>query len=219
MNLSDTGRNIDFDAKQKMLLGAAYRAELASEMQKLGFEIERDKTSFRIAGVSKDLEKDFSKRRQQIEKELRKLGMSGGKAASVATLSTREAKGEVDRAALFEKAKAVASGYGLDADKIKAMREPSPDRDREQLQMPSHAEMASQLTERASTLTPQQLEAACYQQAQGVASLEEAKNYIEKLKNSAEIIELRDNDGNPNHQQGEPRCKTRPLRRPSSPTL
>lgn len=196
MNLSDTGRNIDFDAKQKMLLGAAYRAELASEMQKLGFEIERDKTSFRIAGVSKDLEKDFSKRRQQIEKELRKLGMSGGKAASVATLSTREAKGEVDRAALFEKAKAVASGYGLDADKIKAMREPSPDRDREQLQMPSHAEMASQLTERASTLTPQQLEAACYQQAQGVASLEEAKNYIEKLKNSAEIIELRDNDGN-----------------------
>lgn len=194
MNLSDTGRNIDFDTKQKMLLGAAYRAELASEMQKLGFEIERDKTSFRIAEVPKELERDFSTRRKQIEAELKQQGMSGGKAAAVATLSTREAKGEVDRAALFENARAVAASYGLDADKIKAMREPSPDR--EQLQMPTHAEMASQLTEKASTLTPQQLEAACYQQAQGIANLEEARQYIEALKNSEQIVELRDSDGN-----------------------
>lgn len=194
MNLSDSGRNIDFDAKQKMMLGAAYRAELASEMQKLGFEIERDKTSFRITEVPKELERDFSTRRKQIEAELKQQGMSGGKAAAVATLSTREAKGEVDRASLFENAKAVAASYGLDQDKIKAMREPSPDR--EQLQMPTHEEMASQLTEKASTLTPQQLEAACYQQAQGITGIENATRYIEALKNSGEIIELRDSDGN-----------------------
>lgn len=194
MNLSDSGRNIDFDAKQKMLLGAAYRAELANEMQKLGFAIERDKSSFRIAEVPRELEKDFSTRRKQIEAELKQAGMSGGKAAQVATMATREAKGDVDRAALFENARRVAASYGLDADKIKSMREPSPDR--ELPQMPTHEEMASQLTQQASTLTPEQLAAACYQQAQGVCNIEEATKYIEQLKNSEEIIELRDSDGN-----------------------
>lgn len=95
MNLSDSGRNIDFDAKTKTLLGGAYRAGLASELQKLGFAIERDKSSFRIAEVPRELEKDFSTRRKQIEAELKQQGMSGGKAAQVATMATREAKGEV----------------------------------------------------------------------------------------------------------------------------
>lgn len=194
MNLSDSGRNIDFDAKQKMLLGAAYRAELANEMQKLGFTVERDKTSFRIAEVPKDLERDFSTRRKQIEAELKQAGMSGGKAAQVATMATREAKGEVNRAELFENARQVAASYGLDADKIKSMREPS--LDREQPQMPTHEEMASQLTQQASTLSPEQLAAACYQQAQGVCNIEEATKYIEALKNSEQIVELRDSDGN-----------------------
>lgn len=194
MNLSDSGRNIDFDAKQKMLLGAAYRAELANEMQKLGFNIERDKTSFRIAEVPKDLERDFSTRRKQIEAELKQQGMSGGKAAQVATLSTRKGKGEVSRQELFENARQVAATYGLDADKIKSMRESSPDR--EQPQMPSHEEMAAQLTQQASTLTKEQLAAACYQQAQGVCNIEDARKYIEQLKNSDQTIELRDSDGN-----------------------
>lgn len=194
MNLSDSGRNIDLDARRKMLLGAAYRAGLANEMQKLGFTIERDKSSFRIAEVPKDLERDFSTRRQQIEAELKQAGMSGGKAAQVATMATREAKGEVNRAELFENAKQVAATYGLDADKISSMRNSS--HENEPKSMPTHEEMAAQLTQRASTVTVHELEAVCYQEAQGITNIEEATKYIEALKSSDHIVELRDSDGN-----------------------
>lgn len=194
MNLSDSGRNIDFDAKTKTLLGGAYRAGLASELQKLGFAIERDKSSFRIAEVPRELEKDFSTRRKQIEAELKQQGMSGGKAAQVATMATREAKGEVNRAELFENAKQVAATYGLDADKISSMRNSF--HENEPKSMPTHEEMAAQLTQQASTVTEHQLEAACYQEAQGITNIEEATKYIEALKNSEHIIELRDSDGN-----------------------
>lgn len=180
--------------KQKMALGAAYRAELATELQKLGFQIERDKSSFRIADIPKDLERDFSTRRQEIEKELRQHGMSGGKASAAATLATRETKGEVDREKLFAQAQLTAEKYGITQDKINELRGSS--QQHEPREMPTHAELASEATRQASTLTPQQLEAQVYQAAQGITDINGAREYLNELKQSGEIIELRDGDGN-----------------------
>lgn len=194
LNISDSGRNIDFDSKQKMALGAAYRAELAAEMQKLGFAIERDKSSFRIADIPKELERDFSTRRQEIEKELKQHGMSGGKASAAATLATRETKGEVDREKLFAQAQLTAEKYGITQDKINELRGSS--QQHEPREMPTHAELASEATRQASTLTPQQLEAQVYQAAQGITDINGAREYLNELKQSGEIIELRDGDGN-----------------------
>jgi len=194
LNISDSGRNIDFDGKQKMALGAAYRAELASEMQKLGFSIERDKSSFRIADIPKELERDFSTRRQEIEKELKQHGMSGGKASAAATLATRETKGEVDREKLFAQAQLTAEKYGVTPDKINDLRQSS--QQHEPREMPTHADLASEITRQASTLTPQQLEAQVYQAAQGITDINGAREYLNELKQSGEIIELRDGDGN-----------------------
>lgn len=194
LNISDSGRNIDFDGKQKMALGAAYRAELATELQKLGFQIERDKSSFRIADIPKELERDFSTRRQEIEKELKQHGMSGGKASAAATLATRETKGEVDREKLFAQAQLTAEKYGITQDKINDLRQSS--QQHEQREMPTHADLASEITRQASTLTPQQLEAQVYQAAQGVTDIAGAREYLDQLKQSGELIELRDNDGN-----------------------
>lgn len=193
LNISDTGRNIDFDARQKHMLGAAYRAELASEMQKLGFAVERDKTSFRVAEIPKELERDFSTRRQQIEAELRAQNMRGGAAAQVATLATREAKGEVDRPELFKQAALTANEYGIDPQRIAELRAAGAG---ERPAMPAPAEALADTFRQASTVTPQQLETSIYQQAQGVCSLAEAKQYFEGLKQSGELIELRDGDGN-----------------------
>ncbi|WP_341742883.1 MobF family relaxase [Azonexus hydrophilus] len=194
LNISDSGRNIDFDGKQKMALGAAYRAELATELQKLGFQIERDKSSFRIADIPKELERDFSTRRQEIEKELRDKGMSGGKASAAATLATRENKGEVDREKLFAQAQLTAEKYGITPDKINDLRQSS--QQHEPREMPTHADLASEITRQASTLTPQQLEAQVYQAAQGITDIAGAREYLDQLKQSGELIELRDNDGN-----------------------
>lgn len=193
-NISDSGRNIDFDTKQRAELGAAYRAELAAELQKIGFEVERDKQSFRIADIPKELEKDFSSRRQEILKELREHGLNGGKAAAAATLATREAKGEVDRQALFETARATAEKYGVTPEKINELKESSTAH--EPREMPTHEELASRITQQASTLTPEQLRAAVYQEAQGITNLAGAREYLHKFQQSEHIIELRDADGN-----------------------
>ena len=47
--------------RMKKALGAMYRSELASELQKMGFSIERDGDSFHIAGVDKSICKHFIK--------------------------------------------------------------------------------------------------------------------------------------------------------------
>lgn len=50
--------------------GAFYRAELASGLVKLGFELERTKHAFEVKGVSQELLHEFSKRSEQIEKQI-----------------------------------------------------------------------------------------------------------------------------------------------------
>jgi conjugative relaxase-like TrwC/TraI family protein len=61
-NISENGKRIEFDTRHAHTLGTAYRAELAAELARLGFVIERDDRSFRIAGVPDGLEKSLSTR-------------------------------------------------------------------------------------------------------------------------------------------------------------
>ena len=223
-NVSDDGRRIDFNTSAKHAIGAAYRVALASEMQKLGFTVERDKTSFRVAGVERSLETDLSKRRAQIVAELKNKGMSGGKAAAVATLATREKKGEVDRERMFAQAQIVAKEHGLDAREVdrlssqtfsavyqaKAAAAAAAAALKERLgiddkglsadpargaTMPTHEEMLARLTQQASTVTEWQMRAAVMQEAQGKMSLSDAEKYLDDLKASEITIELRDADG------------------------
>ena len=92
----------------KMAAGAAYRAELASELKKLGYQVERDGTSFKVTGVPQQLCDEFSKRRSQIEAALKKHGATGAKASEVAALDTRRAKETVDRETLIQTWQATA---------------------------------------------------------------------------------------------------------------
>jgi conjugative transfer relaxase protein TraI len=97
-----------------------YETELAYRVKQLGYEITTDTPSgiFEIEGVSKDAIQFFSKRRNQIEEQLERMGLSGGKAASVATLITRDDKQDVDRVKLKEQWEADAKMLGLDCKKI-----------------------------------------------------------------------------------------------------
>ncbi len=187
-NLHRDGRRIDFDTRNKIQIGAAYRVELAARLEKLGFETELDKSSFRIRGVPKSLEAEFSKRRAQIVQSLHEKGLSGGKAAAVAALATREKKGEVDREKLFNESRLAVSEAGFS---IKQCR-----RNKEQVQeLKSFEELASGLVKQNSTVTRQQLEAYFMQAHQGVCSLREARERLESFKASGELIELRDSRG------------------------
>lgn len=86
-------------------MGAIYRQELAAEVQKLGYGIERGKEStFEIAGIGEDTLEAFSQRSAVIEARLAERGKSREQASAaekqVAALDTRQAKEAVPQAEL-----------------------------------------------------------------------------------------------------------------------
>ena len=105
----------------KMLLGALYRSELAGELAKLGYGIERTHADgrFEIAGVSRNNIDAFSTRRAEIEAAMegRGLGSTADNQhlARRAALMTRAAKRDVDRDVLRETWARQAAELGFDA--------------------------------------------------------------------------------------------------------
>ena len=83
----------------KAYFGVIFRAELAYELKQLGYDIVKtdEQGLFEIQGISEALIKAFSKRSQQIESYMQDYGLSGAKAAAVATIKTRQAKDNINR--------------------------------------------------------------------------------------------------------------------------
>ncbi|MDU0353828.1 MobF family relaxase [Paraglaciecola aquimarina] len=89
----------------KMAIGAAYRAELAKNLQELGFTIESDGESFRLGEIPSDICNFYSKRTKDIKAELEKSGIknSSSRAGDIATLLTRQKKDTISRVDLFNR--------------------------------------------------------------------------------------------------------------------
>ncbi len=99
----------------KMATGALYRAELSSQMRRLGFEVERDGDSFRLSSVSKEAEREFSKRAAQIREYKSEHGMETYKQAKTAALATRKTKDhDIDPVKLREQWLEAGMAFGLD---------------------------------------------------------------------------------------------------------
>jgi len=122
LNLQPDGSAIELDTRWKKPAGAVHRAELAAGMQKLGFQVERDNWSFRIVGVPEAVEKEFSRRRAQIEERLAETGYSSAKAAAVAATQTRKSKELTTRDELFADWETRAAEHGFTRESIQAMR-------------------------------------------------------------------------------------------------
>jgi conjugative relaxase-like TrwC/TraI family protein len=103
--------------QHKKYYGAVFRAELAFEMQKLGYTVEKTGTQgfFEIAGIAPEAIKVFSQRRGEIESFLKEQGFQGGKAAAFATLQTRKAKQTIERQTLDALWRAKADLHGVNA--------------------------------------------------------------------------------------------------------
>lgn len=87
----------------KKFLGSAFRLQLATELERRGFAIERADDGWRwsVAGVPNEVSKFFSARRSAIESELAKAGLTSGEAPAAAAAITRKnrlAKDMVDAA-------------------------------------------------------------------------------------------------------------------------
>ncbi|MGF1810235.1 MobF family relaxase [Vibrio alginolyticus] len=78
----------------KMASGAIYRAELAQQMRLLGYSVEPSDDSFHITGVPDNICNYYSKRSEQIENNLKNIGVhsSASKQGGYAKLKNREKK-------------------------------------------------------------------------------------------------------------------------------
>ncbi|HRY49984.1 MAG TPA: MobF family relaxase [Candidatus Paceibacterota bacterium] len=97
----------------KITADAIYQAQLAANLRRqLGLTIVPEKASFRIVGVPPQLCAAFSKRRLQIDTELKRMGRNDAMAAQIATLATRPDKIAVPREQLYARWEAEAQSFG-----------------------------------------------------------------------------------------------------------
>ena len=110
----------------KMSTGALFRAELASRLAALGFEIVPDGPYFKIAGIEDHQREALSQRSQQINAYIAEHGMSekdGAAAREIASLNTRAGKAEPRYGELVQRFRAAADGLGLTANRVASLRQ------------------------------------------------------------------------------------------------
>ncbi len=111
-------RTLYFDQayEDQKLLGVIYRGKLVQELMKAGFEITQTSAQgfFELKGFAESLIKQFSKRREQIEKELEKEGLASAKAAQIANFNTRKDKQKINLKELEAKWVAQLPQCGID---------------------------------------------------------------------------------------------------------
>lgn len=180
MNNTPDGRGIDLDTRYKMAAGALYRAELAYQLREQGFAIERDRTSFKLAGSNESLNEFYSKRREEIERELAKRGRDDALSAERATLKTRAAKEEIiPREELFKRWESEGRQYGYTAESVRAQMELGKD-------MPltperTGKEVIEDRLQNDSTLSGVQVVAAIAQESQGYMNADQAEAWAKAV--------------------------------------
>jgi len=112
--------------RRQKLAGMVYRAELARELLRLGYRIEKVHADgrFEIAGVPRAVVEAFSTRRAEIEAAMEARGLGHPAAdprlAERAALMTRSHKRDVDKEALRESWRRQAAELGFSADAVNA---------------------------------------------------------------------------------------------------
>lgn len=191
-NMTPDGRGIDFDTRHKMAAGALYRVELANQLREIGFAIERDGDSFRIAGVPERLTEYWSSRHTEVQQALKEKGHSSYVASKVAVLDTREAKTDINRQELFAKWQEQAREFSFGRDQIAQIksRESSKALDR-----PEPEQILKAVTEKHSTVSRVQLLHRVAVESQGAMNARETEAYLKTVTAHPESVRLFGRDG------------------------
>jgi Ti-type conjugative transfer relaxase TraA len=177
--------------KHKMMLGAIYRAQLAEQLRELGYEIQADKDSFKVAHVPDELCKQWSSRRSQIEAALAERGIESAKSAEIAALSTRSSKQATDRAELLKRWSKEAAEHGFTAESVHNIAKAQP----AQKEIDT-ARVLSELTQQQSVFQRKDLFRALAIQCQTAGGgLTRVEMLADELLRGQEIVRLRDSNG------------------------
>ena len=178
--------------KNKMALGAMFRAELAAAMLELGLQVERDGDSFKLAAVGQAACDEFSRRRVQIRAAMAEHGTTGGRAANVAALATRKGKEVLDAEVLQADWQQRAVVYGVTAASLEAARFQASGPEHPPL-VYSRAEVLAALTRGESTFTEPSIWREVAVAAQGVPGMnaDAIEHEVQALLQDHELVRLR----------------------------
>jgi conjugative relaxase-like TrwC/TraI family protein len=183
----------------KMTLGSIYRAELAREVQQLGYEIERTNSDGRweIHGPTHEQLEHFSKRTQEINAAMAKHGLEGAKSAERAALLTRSQKQEVDRRTLRQEWQLQAVAQGIDLNRMitEAHQRNGRDFDRHETQQAAHDGLSyalGHLTERQSVVEKKDLIRHSLAHTMGQTTLRDLETVIRQSERKGTVIPVGD---------------------------
>ena len=169
--------------RAKMLGGAIYRAELARGLQRLGYEVavSHQDGRFEVKDFTREQLRHFSRRREEIEAALERVGATGAKASATLALYTRARKGSVDRAEVYALWKARSRELGIDFRESTTRQLPP----REPNNQPAREAVAwaiAHLTERESVITHRDIVRHALEHGTGKATLAEVTAGIREEK-------------------------------------
>ncbi len=180
--------------RAKMLGGAIYRAELARALQRLGYEVEvghRD-GRFDVKGFTKEQLRHFSRRREEIETALEKVGASGAKASATLALYTRARKGPIDRVEVYGDWKNRARGQAIDFRDLISKQPRRPEPDAVEPARDAVAWAIAHLTERESVVSHHNIVRHALEYGTGKATLVEVTAGIREAKKTRVLLSVND---------------------------
>lgn len=179
--------------RQKMLMGALYRSELALEAQALGYQVRQTHPDgrFELAHFTAKQIEAFSTRSQAIEAALAAQGRTRENASArekeVATLATRQAKHDVDRAALRASWRDKSQALGIDYAPSPAVAAPGHD-GRAEAARAAVAFAVAHTTERQAVASEAQLVRAALERGTGRTDLAAIRAEINRQSINGELI-------------------------------
>jgi ATP-dependent exoDNAse (exonuclease V) alpha subunit len=187
--------------KTQQYATAVYRSELAVQLQRMGYEIERGEHGQpEIKGYSREYLEASSPRRQQIEEQLREQGREGAGAAQIAAHQTRDAKQPLSHEEVRAQHQKLAAEYGQQPQRVlaEAAERPGVELRPESSQTAAHDGVSyarERGMEREAVADERTLMRDALRHTMGEARLPEIKAEFERRVQSSELIEVPRREG------------------------
>ena len=169
----------------KMALGAAQRAELAKNLEKIMVAVERVGNTIRIVGVPDALREDQSKRRKTIKEEAEARGIKSAAGMEKVTLKTRPSKESLPLSEIVKRVDEDCMKHGYSVkDTIDASQKV------EKINETSDEDVISKCMENRSVFHEHDLWRVVATESQVVTDISGIKARVENLKKHQDLIAL-----------------------------
>ena len=175
---------------------AIYRSELASRLQRMGFELDQGRYGQpEIRGYTAGYLEASSPRRQQITTHLDQEGLSGPAAAQIAAYQTRDSKQALSREQVLGQHRELATAHGNQAEQVVASAEVRVSAQLSPEQVNRRAESAityaeRRVFERTAVSEERALLADALNHSQGAARLPDIRMAFQSHMSKGELIEV-----------------------------